>query len=78
MSQDHLSWLGLFKKPTTGWFCFDECKKNGGYKLGRRKVRRSLLGDAHNTARAIRAERGLIRNCLFWKVGGGRLGFEWP
>ena len=35
-TQYHFSCQGLFEKLTIGWFCFDECKKNVGFRLGRR------------------------------------------
>ncbi|KDR81053.1 hypothetical protein GALMADRAFT_91766 [Galerina marginata CBS 339.88] len=36
----HLSCQGLFEKPTGGWFCDDECKKNAGFRGGSGRKRR--------------------------------------
>jgi hypothetical protein len=39
-TQYHLTCQGLFEKPSGGWFCDDECKKNAGWRVGSRKRRR--------------------------------------
>ncbi|KAF8811359.1 hypothetical protein BYT27DRAFT_7089776, partial [Phlegmacium glaucopus] len=36
----HLTCQGLFEKPSGGWFCDDECRKNAGWRVGSRKRRR--------------------------------------
>ncbi|KAF9536886.1 hypothetical protein CPC08DRAFT_771425 [Agrocybe pediades] len=36
----HLSCQGLLVRPTGGWFCDDDCKKNAGFRVGSRKRRR--------------------------------------
>ena len=38
-TQYHLTCQGLFEKPPGGWFCDDECKKNSGWQVGKRRRR---------------------------------------
>ena len=38
--QYHLTCQGLFEKPSGGWFCDDECRKNAGWQVGGQKHRR--------------------------------------
>lgn len=41
----HLTCRGLIEKPSGGWFCDDECKRNAGFRVGGRKRRRRVAGE---------------------------------